>query len=133
MSFSARLLCCVEYSYGRVIKMFFFVNVIKINKWTVPGTSVASHVRSLRKGNSDQVAIAIDGVDPASNSKLEDEDDDKGNSNLIVIHVLLRLMFIEQIISLQTVIMYFFPFTYSSWVQVTYYIKNCSKVYENSV
>lgn len=51
---------------------------MQINKWTVPGTSVATQVRSLRKGNNDQVAIAID-MDPGSSNRLEDEDDDKGN------------------------------------------------------
>ncbi|KAM6561565.1 hypothetical protein CsatA_030804 [Cannabis sativa] len=47
-----------------------------INKWTVPSSSVATQVRSLRKGNADQVAIAID-MDPGSSNRLEDEDDDK--------------------------------------------------------
>lgn len=47
-----------------------------INKWTVPSTSVSSQVRSLRKGNNEQVAIAID-MDPGSGDRLEDEDDDK--------------------------------------------------------
>lgn len=49
----------------------------QVNKWTVAGTSIASQVRSLRKGNNDQVAIAID-MDPGSSGRLEDEDDDKG-------------------------------------------------------
>lgn len=40
-------------------------------------TSSTPQVRSLRKANNDQVAIAID-EGPASNSRLEDEDDDKG-------------------------------------------------------
>uniref|UniRef100_A0A9I9CHD3 Centromere-associated protein E n=1 Tax=Cucumis melo TaxID=3656 RepID=A0A9I9CHD3_CUCME len=48
-----------------------------INTWAASSTSVTPQVRSLRKGNTDQVAIAID-VDPASSSnRLEDEDDDK--------------------------------------------------------
>ncbi|KAF3446503.1 hypothetical protein FNV43_RR11682 [Rhamnella rubrinervis] len=47
-----------------------------VNKWTVPGTSIAPQVRSLRKGNNDQVAIAVD-TDPGSSSRLEDEEDDK--------------------------------------------------------
>ncbi|PPD67535.1 hypothetical protein GOBAR_DD35584 [Gossypium barbadense] len=47
-----------------------------INKWAVPGTSTASQVRSLRKVNNDQVAIHIDS-DDVSNSRLEDEDEDK--------------------------------------------------------
>ncbi|XP_040363683.1 centrosome-associated protein CEP250-like isoform X2 [Rosa chinensis] len=47
-----------------------------INKWEASGSSIASQVRSLRKGNSEQVAIAID-MDPGSTSKLEDEEDDK--------------------------------------------------------
>lgn len=38
---------------------------------------MAPQVRSLRKGNNEQVAIAID-TDPESSSRLEDEDDDKG-------------------------------------------------------
>ncbi|XP_055819927.1 trans-Golgi network-localized SYP41-interacting protein 1 isoform X2 [Solanum dulcamara] len=46
------------------------------NKRVVPGT-VASQVRSLRKTNNDQVAIAID-VNPDS-GKLDDEDDDKAH------------------------------------------------------
>ncbi|XP_009630989.1 trans-Golgi network-localized SYP41-interacting protein 1 isoform X2 [Nicotiana tomentosiformis] len=46
------------------------------NKRVMPGT-VASQVRSLRKTNNDQVAVAID-VDPES-GKLEDEDDDKAH------------------------------------------------------
>lgn len=46
------------------------------NKRVVPGT-VASQVRSLRKTNNDQVAVAID-VDPDS-GKLDDEDDDKAH------------------------------------------------------
>ncbi|XVE97275.1 hypothetical protein REPUB_Repub03eG0006000 [Reevesia pubescens] len=47
-----------------------------INKWAVAGTSTASQVRSLRKFNNDQVAIPID-MDDGSNSRLEDEDEDK--------------------------------------------------------
>nr|KJB06194.1 hypothetical protein B456_001G002300 [Gossypium raimondii] len=47
-----------------------------INKWAVPGTSTASQVRSLRKVNNDQVAIHIDS-DDVSNTRLEDEDEDK--------------------------------------------------------
>ncbi|KAF5743388.1 hypothetical protein HS088_TW09G01457 [Tripterygium wilfordii] len=47
-----------------------------INKWAVKGPSTASQVRSLRKGNNDQVAIAID-MDPVDTKRLEDEDDDK--------------------------------------------------------
>ncbi|KAL6212639.1 hypothetical protein ACLB2K_017857 [Fragaria x ananassa] len=47
-----------------------------INKWAASGSSIASQVRSLRKGNSEQVAIAID-MDPGSSSRMEDEDDDK--------------------------------------------------------
>ncbi|KAM7264917.1 hypothetical protein ACFE04_002600 [Oxalis oulophora] len=45
-----------------------------INKWSVPGT--ASQVRSLRKVNNDQVAIAID-ADAEDSHRLDDEDDDK--------------------------------------------------------
>ncbi|XP_017604382.1 trans-Golgi network-localized SYP41-interacting protein 1-like isoform X3 [Gossypium arboreum] len=47
-----------------------------INQWAVPGNSSASQVRSLRKVNNDQVAIHIDS-DDVSNSRLEDEDEDK--------------------------------------------------------
>lgn len=54
----------------------------QINKWTVPATSIAPQVRSLRKGNNDQVAIAID-MDPGSSGRLEDEDDDKGKPRII--------------------------------------------------
>jgi hypothetical protein len=55
---------------------------LQINKWTVPGTSIAPQVRSLRKGNNDQVAIAID-MDPGSSGRLEDEDDNKGKSRIV--------------------------------------------------
>ncbi|CAI0438718.1 unnamed protein product [Linum tenue] len=47
-----------------------------INKWTVAGPSTTSQVRSLRKANNDQVAIAID-MDQGGSDRLEDEDDDK--------------------------------------------------------
>ncbi|KAK8499377.1 hypothetical protein V6N13_010589 [Hibiscus sabdariffa] len=47
-----------------------------INKWTIAGTSTASQVRSLRKVNTDQVAIPID-TDDDDNSRLQDEDEDK--------------------------------------------------------
>ncbi|XP_056174849.1 trans-Golgi network-localized SYP41-interacting protein 1 isoform X2 [Syzygium oleosum] len=47
-----------------------------INKWAVAATSSTPQVRSLRKANNDQVAIAID-EGPTSSSRLEDEDDDK--------------------------------------------------------
>ncbi|KAL0393878.1 UNVERIFIED_CONTAM: hypothetical protein Slati_4354000 [Sesamum latifolium] len=46
------------------------------NKWAVPGT-IAPQVRSLRKTNNDQVAIAIDMDD--SNDRMEDDDDDKAH------------------------------------------------------
>ena len=48
----------------------------------MPGTSIAPQVRSLRKGNNDQVAIAID-MDPGSSGRLEDEDDEKGKPRKI--------------------------------------------------
>lgn len=47
-----------------------------INKWAVTPTPSTRQVRSLRKANNDQVAIAID-EDPTSSSRLEDADDDK--------------------------------------------------------
>jgi len=47
---------------------------LQINKWTVPGTSIAPQVRSLRK--------AID-MDPGSSGRLEDEDDNKGKSRIV--------------------------------------------------
>ncbi|XP_012076353.1 centromere protein F isoform X2 [Jatropha curcas] len=50
-----------------------------ISKWTVPGPSTATQVRSLRKAsNNDQVAIAID-MDHGSSSRVEDEDDEKAH------------------------------------------------------
>ncbi|RVW14298.1 hypothetical protein CK203_095400 [Vitis vinifera] len=49
---------------------------MQISKWAAPGSSIAPQVRSLRKGNNDQVAIAID-MDTGSSNRLEDEDDDK--------------------------------------------------------
>lgn len=48
---------------------------MQANKWASSG-NIAPQVRSLRKPNNDQVAIAID-MDGSSQS-LED-DDDKGN------------------------------------------------------
>ncbi|GAV70106.1 LOW QUALITY PROTEIN: hypothetical protein CFOL_v3_13604, partial [Cephalotus follicularis] len=45
-----------------------------MNKWAIPGTT--SQVRSLRKLNNDQVAIAID-MNPDSSNTLEDKDEDK--------------------------------------------------------
>ncbi|EOA15882.1 hypothetical protein CARUB_v10003961mg [Capsella rubella] len=47
-----------------------------INKWTK--TSIPSQVRSLRKGNNDQVAISID-ADQADESGSLEEDDDKAH------------------------------------------------------
>lgn len=41
------------------------------------GASAASQVRSWRKANNDEVAVAIEDVDTKS-GQLEDEDDDKG-------------------------------------------------------
>lgn len=53
-----------------------------MNEWTTTGAFVTPQVRSLRKGNNDQVAIAID-EDPGSTSRIEDEEDDKGNPALL--------------------------------------------------
>lgn len=49
-----------------------------MNEWTTSGSFVTPQVRSLRKGNSDHVAIAVD-ADPSSTNRIEDEEDDKGN------------------------------------------------------
>ncbi|KAL0312221.1 UNVERIFIED_CONTAM: hypothetical protein Sradi_5621400 [Sesamum radiatum] len=46
------------------------------NKWAVPGT-IAPQVRSSRKTNNDQVAIAIDVDD--NKDRMEDDDDDKAH------------------------------------------------------
>lgn len=54
----------------------FYNILMQTNKWASPGT-IAPQVRSLRKTNNDQVAIAID-MDHSS-ERLEDDDDDKGN------------------------------------------------------
>lgn len=53
---------------------------LQMDKWTTASavTSATPQVRSLRKGNNDTVAIAVD-VDPGSTGRIEDEDDDKGN------------------------------------------------------
>lgn len=51
---------------------------MQISKRAVTGTPLTPQVRSLRKVNNDQVAIAID-MDPSS-TRLDDEDDDKGKS-----------------------------------------------------
>ncbi|XP_044464834.1 COP1-interactive protein 1 isoform X4 [Mangifera indica] len=48
-----------------------------INKWAAPGPSMTSQVRSLRKVNNDQVAIAIDTEPGSTGGRLEDEDEDK--------------------------------------------------------
>lgn len=58
---------------------------MQISKWAAPGSSIAPQVRSLRKGNNDQVAIAID-MDPGSSNRLEDEDDDKGKLGCFFVH-----------------------------------------------
>lgn len=50
---------------------------MQTNKWASSGT-IASQVRSLRKTNNDQVAIAID-VDDTKERLEDDDDDDKGN------------------------------------------------------
>ncbi|CAJ1972211.1 unnamed protein product [Sphenostylis stenocarpa] len=47
-----------------------------MNHWSPSGAFVSPQVRSLRKGNSDHIAIAVD-VDPGSTSRIEDEEDDK--------------------------------------------------------
>ncbi|XP_022878876.1 spindle pole body component 110-like [Olea europaea var. sylvestris] len=47
------------------------------NKWTAPATIASSQVRSLRKTNSDHVAMAID-IDPSSD-RLDEDDDDKAH------------------------------------------------------
>ncbi|TKY58240.1 sporulation-specific protein 15 isoform X4 [Spatholobus suberectus] len=47
-----------------------------MNEWSSSGAFVTPQVRSLRKGNSDHIAIAVD-VDPGSTSRIEDEEDDK--------------------------------------------------------
>ncbi|CAL0323210.1 unnamed protein product [Lupinus luteus] len=46
------------------------------NEWSARGTFVAPQVRSLRKGNTEHIAIAVD-EDPGSTSRIEDEEDDK--------------------------------------------------------
>ncbi|CAH8328369.1 unnamed protein product [Eruca vesicaria subsp. sativa] len=46
-----------------------------INKRTTSGVSIPSQVRSLRKGNNDQVAISIDADQPDESLSLEDDDD----------------------------------------------------------
>lgn len=47
-----------------------------IDKWAAAVTSATPQVRSLRKGNNDHFAIAVDG-DPGSTGRIDDEDDDK--------------------------------------------------------
>lgn len=61
--------------------------LLQINEWTTTGTFVTPQVRSLRKGNSDYVAIAVD-EDPGSTSRIEDEDDDKGNFALLYLRAI---------------------------------------------
>jgi len=57
-----------------------FFPFLQVNRWSPSGAFVAPQVRSLRKGNSDHIAIAVD-EDPGSTSRIEEEDD-KGNSAL---------------------------------------------------
>uniref|UniRef100_A0A7N0R8J7 Uncharacterized protein n=1 Tax=Kalanchoe fedtschenkoi TaxID=63787 RepID=A0A7N0R8J7_KALFE len=52
------------------------IEPLENNNWVIYGPSTSSQVRSLRKSNNDQVAIAVED-DPATSSKLEDEDEDK--------------------------------------------------------
>jgi len=53
-----------------------------MNRWSPSGAFVAPQVRSLRKGNSDHIAIAVD-ENPGGTSRIEEEEeDDKGNSAL---------------------------------------------------
>ncbi|XP_068471750.1 sporulation-specific protein 15 isoform X4 [Phaseolus vulgaris] len=48
--------------------------IVEMNHWSPSGAFVAPQVRSLRKGNSDHIAIAVD-ADPGSTSRIEEEDD----------------------------------------------------------
>lgn len=57
---------------------------MQLNKWPSQGTSVAPQVRSLRKVNNDQLAISIDDVDSDERDKLDDDDDDKGISRILL-------------------------------------------------
>ncbi|XP_017430007.1 trans-Golgi network-localized SYP41-interacting protein 1 isoform X2 [Vigna angularis] len=45
-----------------------------MNRWSPSGAFVAPQVRSLRKGNSDHIAIAVD-ENPGGTSRIEEEDD----------------------------------------------------------
>ncbi|KAK8614718.1 hypothetical protein V6N13_068513 [Hibiscus sabdariffa] len=63
--------CCLS-----VFLSTFHILRSEINKWAIAGTSTASQVRSLRKVDTDQVAIPID-TDDGNNSRLQDEDEDK--------------------------------------------------------
>lgn len=104
---------------------------MQINKWAAPGSSIASQVRSLRKGNNDQVAIAID-MDPITSGRIEDEDDDKGKLGC---NFLFFLIFFSVIV-LQGKYILIFPsfcsfFHYlSARFQVTYNIKNSPKIHK---
>lgn len=61
-----------------------------MNRWSPPsGAFVAPQVRSLRKGNSDHIAIAVD-ENPGGTSRIEEEDD-KGNSALNHLYWFLEL------------------------------------------
>lgn len=66
-------------SFDLTLKGLSLLASTQADKWTAVGTSVTPQVCNLRKGNNDQVAIAVD-VDPGSSSRIEDEDDDKGDS-----------------------------------------------------
>lgn len=101
---------------------------MQINKWAAPGPSMTSQVRSLRKVNNDQVAIAIDTEPGSAGGRLEDEDEDKGNCTLLYFFFnSCSLCHINHLTNNSYV--QFSP-CLSSWFQVTYYIKNCSKIYK---
>lgn len=100
----------------------------QINQWAASSTSVTPQVRSLRKGNTDQVAIAID-MDPASSSsRLEDEDDDKGKILNSRGYDLLAFQLFPLPDSFYELIVPLILLPYSAWFQVISFIKNCSKI-----
>lgn len=94
-----------------------------MNDWSPSGAFVTPQVRSLRKGNSDHVAIAVD-VDPGSTSRIEDEEDDKGNS--VLPNQCTGFCCFQHCLKFNSG----FPlFCCSPWFQIPHNIHNCPKIY----
>lgn len=104
-----------------LLLFYFILFILQINEWTTTGTFVTPQVRSLRKGNNDYVSIAVD-EDPGSTSRIEDEEDDKGNFALLN---LCADFWCSQTLWFLLLTFGFPTFSCSSWFQITHIIQNC--------